>query len=123
LQQGHFLTRSESACGSAVTLTVEDIAKLGKLLARFLIQFADCFARPAGRELLQVDDQGLLSNVPHRNAEAISLDLIDRAKANDIRVLAWMADQTNSGKDARRQSPRVARRLQIKTATQSCAFA
>jgi hypothetical protein len=109
--------------GSAVIHTVGDIAKLGKLLARFLIQFADCFARPAGRELLQVDDQGLLSNVPHRNAEAISLDLIDRAKANDIRVLAWMADQTNSGKDARRQSSRVARRLQIKTATQSCALA
>jgi hypothetical protein len=33
-------------------MTVQDIAKLGKLLARFLTQFADCFARPAGRELL-----------------------------------------------------------------------
>ena len=69
-------------------MTVQDIAKLGKLLARFLIQFADCFARPAGRDLLQFYVQGLLSNVPHKNAEAIALDLIDRAKANGIRVLA-----------------------------------
>ena len=69
-------------------MTAQDIAKLGKLLARFLIQFADCFARQAGRGLLQVDVQGLLSNVPHKNAEAVALDLIDRAKANGIRVLA-----------------------------------
>jgi hypothetical protein len=73
--------------------------------------------------LLQVYDQGLLSNVPHKNVEAIALDLIDRAKANGIRVLACMADQTNSGKDARSQRPRVARRLQIKIGTQSWAFA
>jgi hypothetical protein len=69
-------------------MTEQDIAKHGKLLARFLIQFADCFARQAGRGLLQVDVQGLLSNVPHKNAEAVALDLIDRAKANGIRVLA-----------------------------------
>jgi hypothetical protein len=29
-------------------MTAKHIAKLGKLLARFLTQFADCFARPAG---------------------------------------------------------------------------
>ena len=69
-------------------MTAKDNAKLGKLLARFLIQFADFFARPAGRELLQVYVQGLLSSVQRRNAEAIALDLIDRAKANGIRVLA-----------------------------------
>jgi hypothetical protein len=66
---------------------------------------------------------GVLSNVQRKNAETIALDLIDRAKANGIRVFAWTADQTNSGKDTRRQRHRVARRLQIKTATQSCAFA
>jgi glycerophosphoryl diester phosphodiesterase len=91
--------------------------------ARFLIQFADCLARQARRELLQVYVQGLLSNVPHKNAAAIALDLIDHAKANGIRVLAWTANQTNSRKAARRQSPQVARRLQIKTATQTCALA
>jgi len=55
-------------------MTVQDIAKLGKLLARFLTQFADCFARPAGRELLRVYVQGLLSSVQRKNAEAIALD-------------------------------------------------
>jgi hypothetical protein len=54
--------------------------------------------------------QGLLSNVQRKNAEAVALDLIDRAKANGIRVSAWTADQTDSGKVTRRQRPRVARR-------------
>ncbi len=58
------------------SMTAQDIAKLGKLLARFLIQFADCFARPAGRQLLQVYFQGLLSKVQRKNAEAIALNLI-----------------------------------------------
>ena len=74
-------------------MTAKDIEKLGKLLARFLIQFADCFARPAGRELLQVYVQGLLSSVQRRNAEAISLDLIDRAKAK------WQSWQFREAKD------------------------
>jgi hypothetical protein len=52
--------------------TVKDVAKRGKLLARFLIRFADCFARPAGQALLRVYAQGLLSNAQHRNAEAIA---------------------------------------------------
>ncbi len=55
-------------------MTVEDIAKLSKLLARFLIRFADCFARPAGQDLLLVYVQGLLSSVQRKNAEAIALD-------------------------------------------------
>ena len=55
------------------SMTVKDIAKLGKLLGQFLIRFADCFARPAGRMLLDVDVRGLLSDVQRKNAEAIAL--------------------------------------------------
>lgn len=55
-------------------MTVNDIAKLGKLLAQFLSRFAHCFARPAGRALLHVYVRGLLSDVQRKNAEAIALD-------------------------------------------------
>jgi SRSO17 transposase len=56
------------------SMTVKDIAKLGKLLAQFLIRFEDCFARPAGRALLNVYVRGLLSDVQRKNVEAIALD-------------------------------------------------
>jgi SRSO17 transposase len=55
-------------------MSVNDIAKLGKLLARFLANFAGCFARPQGRRLLKVYVQGLLSGVQRKNVEAIALD-------------------------------------------------
>lgn len=55
-------------------ISVEDIAKLGKLLSQFLQHFACCFARPAGRALLQIYVRGLQSDVQRKNAEAIALD-------------------------------------------------
>lgn len=55
-------------------MSVKDIAKLGKLLGQFLANFACCFARPAGRALLLVYVQGLLSGVQRKNVEAIALD-------------------------------------------------
>lgn len=55
-------------------MSVQDIAKLGKMLAQFLKRFSDCFARPAGRALLMVYVRGLLSDVQRKNAEAIALD-------------------------------------------------
>ena len=55
-------------------MAVKDIAKLGKLLAQFLVGFACCFARPQGRALLDVYVRGLLSDVQRKNAEAIALD-------------------------------------------------
>jgi hypothetical protein len=54
-------------------MTSKDIARLGKFLAQFLIRFAECFARPAGRALLQVYVRGLLSDVQRKNAEAIAI--------------------------------------------------
>ena len=55
-------------------MKVKDIANLGRMLVRFLACFADCFARPAGRDLLKVYVQGLLSDVRRKNTEAIALD-------------------------------------------------
>jgi SRSO17 transposase len=55
-------------------MSVKDIAKLGRLLARFLANFAFCFARPQGRDLLKVYVQGLLSDVQRKNVEAIALE-------------------------------------------------
>ncbi|MCC7474290.1 MAG: transposase [Pirellulales bacterium] len=55
-------------------MSVQDIAKLGKMLAQFLANFACCFARPGGRTLLAVYVRGLLSGVQRKNAEAIALD-------------------------------------------------
>lgn len=55
-------------------MSVNDIARLGKLLAQFLASFACCFARSQGRALLAVYVRGLLSDVQRKNAEAIALD-------------------------------------------------
>lgn len=55
-------------------MSVQDIAKLSKLLVQFLARFACCFARPAGRTLLHIYTRGLLSDVQRKNAEAIALD-------------------------------------------------
>ncbi len=55
-------------------MSLQDIAKLSKLLVQFLKLFANCFARPAGRALLQIYVQGLLSDVQRKNMEAIALD-------------------------------------------------
>ena len=55
-------------------MSLKDIAKLSKLLAQFLVRFASCFVRPAGRALLQTYVRGLLSDVQRKNVEAIALD-------------------------------------------------
>jgi SRSO17 transposase len=55
-------------------MSVQDIAKLGKLLAQFLAHFAACFARREGRALLAVYVQGLLSGVKRKNVEAMALE-------------------------------------------------
>ena len=47
--------------------------KLGRRLTGFLAEFRQCFASVAGRRLLRVYVQGQLSDVPHKNCEAIAL--------------------------------------------------
>lgn len=57
-----------------VSMSLKDIASLGKMLAQFLALFADCFCSQPGRKLLRVYVQGLLSDVQRKNVEAIAAD-------------------------------------------------
>ena len=55
-------------------MTLKQIGELGKQLALFLAQFADCFRRREGRDLLRIYVRGLLSEIHRKTAEAIALD-------------------------------------------------
>lgn len=55
-------------------MSLKEIASLGKMLAQFLLLFADCFSSCKGRSLLAVYVKGLLSDVQRKNVEAIALD-------------------------------------------------
>lgn len=72
-------------------MTLKDIARLGKLLAQFLIRFSDCFTRPAGRVLLGAYVRGLLSDVQRKNAEAIALsqNVAPRTLQRFLESMVW----------------------------------
>ena len=72
-------------------MSVKDIAKLSKMLGQFLARFAFCFARPAGRTLLQIYVRGLLSDVQRKNVEAIALDqkVAPRTLQRFLESIAW----------------------------------
>lgn len=72
-------------------MKVKDIAKLGKMLGQFLARFAGCFARPAGRALLQVYVRGLMSDVQRKNVEAMALDqkVAPRTLQRFLESIAW----------------------------------
>jgi SRSO17 transposase len=55
-------------------MTLGQIGKLGKELARFLKLFAGCFRSRPGFALGQTYVQGLLSDLGRKNAEAIALE-------------------------------------------------
>jgi SRSO17 transposase len=76
-------------------MSLQDIASLGKLLVQFLALFADCFRRPAGRQLLAVYVRGLLSNVQRKNVEAIALDqqVAPRTLQRFLESIAWDDEQ------------------------------
>src|SRR5438874_13725369 len=63
-----------------VSMTVKQIASLGKELAKFLALFVGCFRSRPGFALLRIYVQGLLSNVPRKNIEAIALDFGKRPR-------------------------------------------
>src|ERR1700740_691930 len=56
-----------------VRMTLKQIARLGKELARFLAFFGGCFRSRAGFALLKIYVQGLLSDLQRKNVEAIAL--------------------------------------------------
>jgi len=72
-------------------MSIKDIRNLGKLLAQFLLRFADCFARPAGRSLMARYVTGLLSDVQRKNVEAIALDqnVAPRTLQRFLESIAW----------------------------------
>lgn len=76
-------------------MSLQDIAKLGKLLGQFLARFSDCFSRAEGRRLLLVYVRGLLSNVQRKNAEAIAVDqgVAPRTLQRFLESIAWDQDQ------------------------------
>lgn len=76
-------------------MSLQDIAALGKLLAQFLVLFADCFRRPAGRHLLAVYVRGLLSDVQRKNVEAMALDqrVAPRTLQRFLESIAWDEEQ------------------------------
>jgi SRSO17 transposase len=77
------------------SMSIQDIAKLGKLLGQFLGRFSDCFARTEGRQLLIVYVRGLLSNVQRKNAEAIALDqgVAPRTLQRFLETIVWDEQQ------------------------------
>lgn len=54
-------------------MTLNQMASLGRELARFLALFRECFTSVAGFALLRVYVQGLLSDEQRKNVEAIAL--------------------------------------------------
>jgi SRSO17 transposase len=55
-------------------MTLSQIARLGKELTKFLALFVGCFRSRPGFALGRIYVQGLLSNLGHKNAEAIALE-------------------------------------------------
>jgi len=74
-------------------MTLKDIARLGKLLAQFLIRFSDCFTRPAGWVLLGAYVRGLLTDVQRNNAEAIALNqnVAPRTLQRFLESMVWVS--------------------------------
>lgn len=80
-------------------MSVNDIAKLGRLLAQFLANFAACFPRSAGRSLLSVYVRGLLSDVQRKNVEAMALDqaVAPRTLQRFLESIVWDEQMLRDG--------------------------
>jgi SRSO17 transposase len=72
-------------------MTLQQIAALGKELAKFLAIFTGCFRSRPGIALFKVYVQGLLSNVQRKNVEAIALefDTAPRTLQRFIESIKW----------------------------------
>ena len=55
-------------------MTLKELKGVGRILTSFLLLFRSCFRSLAGRKLLRVYVQGLLSDVQRKNCEAIALE-------------------------------------------------
>ena len=72
-------------------MTLQQIAALGKELAKFLALFSGCFRSQPGRALFKVYVQGLLSSLQRKNVEAIALefDTKPRTLQRFIESIQW----------------------------------
>ena len=72
-------------------MLLQDIRKLTRLLGQILSLYDDCFPRPAGRPLMAVYVQGLLSDVQRKNVEAIAIDqnVAPRTLQRLLESIAW----------------------------------
>jgi len=72
-------------------LTLKELKGVGRMLASFLLLFSSCFRGLAGRKLLRVYVQGLLSDVQRKNCEAIALefDTCPRTLQRFLESIKW----------------------------------
>jgi SRSO17 transposase len=72
-------------------MTLEQIASLGKELAKFLALFAGCFRSRPGFALMKIYVQGLLSNLRRKNVEAIAIefDKAPRTLQRFVESIKW----------------------------------
>ena len=72
-------------------MTLKELKGVGRMLASFLLLFSSCFRSLAGRQLLRVYVQGLLSDVQRKNGEAIALefDTCPRTLQRFLESIKW----------------------------------
>ncbi len=72
-------------------MTLKELKGVGGVLASFLLLFSSCFRSLAGRKLLRVYVQGLLSDVQRKNCEAIALefDTCPRTLQRFLESIKW----------------------------------
>lgn len=76
-------------------MTLKELKGVGRMLASFLLLFSSCFRNLAGRRLLRVYVQGLLSDVQRKNCEAIALefDTCPRTLQRFLESIKWDEDR------------------------------
>ena len=87
-------------------MTLQQIASMGKELARFLVLFVGCFRSRPGFAVFEVYVQGLLSNVQRKNVEAIALefDTAPRTLQRFVESIKW--DETGVRDECQRMVAR-----------------
>ena len=72
-------------------MTLKELKGVGRMLASFLLLFSSCFRSLAGRKLLRVYVQGLLSDVQRKNCETIALqfDTCPRTLQRLLESIKW----------------------------------
>src|SRR6056297_584341 len=80
------------------SMSLQDIASLGKMLAQFLALFTDCFHGTKGQRLFAAYVRGLLSELQRKNVEAIALKqgIAPRTLQRFLQSIHWDHDKVLS---------------------------